>query len=69
MKADWLVRTMSDAIENKGRPKIIYSDQGSQFASKEYIGYSKKSQRSPDIHGQQRMSHRQRPHKAVLPNH
>lgn len=44
MEADWVVRTLSDAIENNGRPEIINSDQGSQFTSKEYIGYIKSLQ-------------------------
>lgn len=41
MEADWVVSTLSDAIQSNGRPEIINSDQGSQFTSQEYVGLIK----------------------------
>jgi len=41
MTAEWVVNTISDAILKYGSPKIINSDQGSQFTSEEYISFLK----------------------------
>lgn len=41
MTAEWVVNTISDAILRYGSPKIINSDQGSQFTSEEYISFLK----------------------------
>ena len=41
MTAEWVVNTISDAIIRYGSPKIINSDQGSQFTSEEYISFLK----------------------------
>jgi putative transposase len=41
MTDDWVVNTIHEAIKNHGVPKIINSDQGSQFTSNEYINYLK----------------------------
>ena len=34
-----VLEAVHDAIEKHGIPAIIHSDQGSQFTSKEYVGY------------------------------
>jgi putative transposase len=41
MTAEWVVNSISDAILRYGSPKIINSDQGSQFTSEEYISLLK----------------------------
>lgn len=41
MEADWVVRTLKKAVQSKGSPEIINSDQVSQFTSEEYISYVK----------------------------
>ena len=41
MDADWVVSTLKEAVRVNGKPKIINSDQGSQFTSDEYIGFVK----------------------------
>ena len=41
MTAEWVVNAISDAIIRYGSPKIINSDQGSQFTSEEYISFLK----------------------------
>lgn len=41
MEAEWVVNTLKVAIQKHGKPKIINTDQGSQFTSEEYIGYVK----------------------------
>jgi putative transposase len=43
MTDDWVVNTINEAIENHGVPKIINSDQGSQFTSNDYINYLKRN--------------------------
>ena len=43
MTDDWVVNTINEAIENHGVPKIINSDQGSQFTSNDYINYHKRN--------------------------
>ena len=42
MEAEWVVRTLKEAINNYGKPEIINSDQGSQFTSDEYVTFVKK---------------------------
>ena len=44
MTAEWVVNTISDAILRHGSPKIINSDQGSQFTSEEYINFLKEQE-------------------------
>ncbi len=39
MEAQWVVDTLKVAIGRYGKPKIINSDQGSQFTSDEYVNY------------------------------
>lgn len=39
----WVVNTINEAIQNHGVPKIINSDQGSQFTSNDYINYLKRN--------------------------
>lgn len=41
MTDGWVVNTINEAIKNHGVPKIINSDQGSQFTSNDYINYLK----------------------------
>ncbi len=41
MQASWVVETLRGAIARYGAPRIINSDQGTQFTSGEYIGYLK----------------------------
>lgn len=41
MEADWVVKTVKNAIATYGKPEIINSDQGSQFTSDVYIEYIK----------------------------
>jgi putative transposase len=41
MEAEWVVRTVKEAIKRHGKPEIINSDQGSQFTSEEYVSYVK----------------------------
>lgn len=41
MEATWVVETLKNAVEVHGKPKIINSDQGSQFTSDEYVNYVK----------------------------
>src|SRR5690625_297241 len=41
MQAGWVVETLKGAIARYGSPRIINSDQGTQFTSNEYIGYIK----------------------------
>jgi len=41
MQAGWVVETLKGAIARYGSPRIINSDQGTQFTSGEYIGYLK----------------------------
>jgi putative transposase len=41
MQAGWVVETLKGAIVRYGSPRIINSDQGTQFTSGEYIGYLK----------------------------
>lgn len=41
MEAEWVAGVVKDAIATHGKPKIINSDQGSQFTSDEYIGLLK----------------------------
>lgn len=41
MEAEWVVKTLNDAVEAWGAPEIINSDQGSQFTSDQYIGFVK----------------------------
>lgn len=41
MEAEWVVRTVKEAIKRYGKPEIINSDQGSQFTSEEYVSYVK----------------------------
>jgi transposase InsO family protein len=42
MTDDWVVNTINETVKSHGIPKIINSDQGSQFASNDYINYLKK---------------------------
>ena len=42
MEAEWVVRTLKEAINKHGKPDIINSDQGSQFTSEEYVAFVKK---------------------------
>jgi putative transposase len=42
MKTDFIIRTVEKAVQAHGMPKIINSDQGSQFTSKDYIDCIKK---------------------------
>ena len=44
MTAEWVVNAISDAIIRYGSPKIINSDQGSQFTSEEYINFLKEQE-------------------------
>ena len=44
MDADWVVKTLKDAISRCGKPQIINSDQGSQFTSDEYVNFVKSQQ-------------------------
>jgi len=37
MTDDWVVNTINEAVQNHGVPKIINSDQGSQFTSNDYV--------------------------------
>jgi len=39
MEADWVVKTINNAIAAHGKPEIINSDQGSQFTSDIYTAY------------------------------
>src|SRR5690625_2919180 len=41
MQTGWVVETLKGAIARYGSPRIINSDQGTQFTSNEYIGYIK----------------------------
>lgn len=41
MEADWVVKTLKEAVSQNGKPEIINSDQGSQFTSDEYVSYLK----------------------------
>ena len=41
MTDEWVVNSIYDAILRYGSPKIINSDQGSQFTSEEYISFLK----------------------------
>jgi putative transposase len=41
MEASWVVETLKEAIRRHGKPRIINSDQGSQFTSDEYIDFLK----------------------------
>lgn len=41
MEAEWVVNTLKVAVQKHGKPKIINTDQGSQFTSEEYISYVK----------------------------
>jgi len=41
MEAGWIVAVVKEAIERHGPPKILNSDQGSQFTSEEYISLLK----------------------------
>ena len=41
MEAEWVVKTIKQAVAIHGKPEIINSDQGSQFTSDEYIEYIK----------------------------
>ncbi len=41
MEAKWVVDTLKVAIGRYGKPKIINSDQGSHFASDDYVNYVK----------------------------
>ncbi|MCH2213710.1 MAG: DDE-type integrase/transposase/recombinase, partial [Flavobacteriales bacterium] len=41
MEADWVVKTLKEAVSQNGKPEIINSDQGSQFTSNEYVSYLK----------------------------
>ena len=41
MEADWVVKTLKEAVSQKGKPEIINSDQGRQFTSDEYVSYLK----------------------------
>lgn len=41
MTDDWVVNTINEAVQNHRVPKIINSDQGSQFTSNEYVNYLK----------------------------
>lgn len=41
MQASWVVETLKGAIARYGSPRIVNSDQGTQFTSGEYIGYLK----------------------------
>src|SRR5690625_2035426 len=41
MQAGWVVETLKGAIARYGSPRIINSDQGTQFTSNEYISYIK----------------------------
>ena len=41
MEASWVVETLDFAIQRHGKPEIINSDQGSQFASDEYVAFVK----------------------------
>lgn len=41
MTDDWVVNTINEAVQNNGVPKIINSDQGSQFTSNDYVNYLK----------------------------
>lgn len=40
-EADWVVRTLKEAINENGKPEIINSDQGTQFTSDAYINFVK----------------------------
>jgi putative transposase len=44
MTAEWVVNTINEAIQRNGSPKIINSDQGSQFTSEEYVNFLKDEQ-------------------------
>lgn len=37
MQSDFIVRAVKEAIRAHGKPKVINSDQGSQFTSNDYI--------------------------------
>ena len=37
MESGWVVKLIKSAIEKHGKPRIINSDQGSQFTSEEYV--------------------------------
>ena len=41
MEAEWVVKTLKEAINKHGKPDIINSDQGSQFTSEEYVAFVK----------------------------
>lgn len=41
MDAGWIVQLVREAIHRHGKPRILNSDQGSQFTSDEYIGLLK----------------------------
>lgn len=41
MEAEWVVKTVKEAINKHGKPDIINSDQGSQFTSEEYVAFVK----------------------------
>lgn len=41
MEAEWVVRTLQEAVKWHGKPEIINSDQGSQFTSEEYVSFVK----------------------------
>jgi putative transposase len=41
-EAEWVVKTVKEAINENGKPEIINSDQGTQFTSEAYIGFLKR---------------------------
>lgn len=41
MEAEWVVKTLKNAVECHGKPQIINSDQGVQFTSDEYVDFVK----------------------------
>lgn len=41
MEAAWVVNVLREAVNRYGKPRIINSDQGSQFTSDEYVSYVK----------------------------
>ena len=54
MTAEWVVNAISDAILRYGSPKIINSDQGSQFTSEEYINFLKEQEMQISMDGKGR---------------
>jgi len=55
IKAEWVVETLNEAINQQGKLGIINSDQGSHFTSDEYIDYVKNLETVKiSIHGQGR---------------